>query len=208
MSQYEDLEALPINDANTGLSNFSPYQGLNYTRFSVAGNSSNKLILYFLSQLSASPVGKLLQALAGLLGPLVDLPPPLPQPSIVGATDKTTFRLNKFDFICGVRNQGASNVVNAGAIDYPCYIVIRPVEPGKKHMSFNCSFMGGSGFETCHVDLPPGEGFSMLTFGNASATALAAVGARLGLERFLNPGIEYVLASIFDNIHYTQYCSD
>lgn len=223
VATYEELEALPLGDAgNTGILPFSPYLGLDYVRFQLAGSlGGNNYILYSLSQLSSSSLTTSLQviqrvlrdalvALVGRSGNVPDLPLSQ-QPAITVVEQSSTIKLESLRLLCGVRNAGVSNIVpNAVQIDLPCTVVITPILPVGPSDSYNCTYTGrGGGYQACAVELPKAKGFSFKTIANLEDTVVQTLATSLGVVKVLeliNLLAESSYVTLFDNITYTEYC--
>ncbi|KAI1866793.1 uncharacterized protein JN550_007340 [Neoarthrinium moseri] len=202
LANYNDLPAIAIDDGNTGLTNFNPYLDLNYTRFSViAAQPDNKLLFYSLSQISSGPLAVVQAALVALLGPLGGiLPPILAPPSIIGATPRTTFRINSFQFGCSIRAGGAATV-----IPFSCRVTVRPVEPSRAGESATCTYTANPTsppvFQTCNVNLAAGVGYKFQTVATVSIPEFAQ------LSSLINAAAENFLVTGLDNLSYTEFCA-
>ncbi|KAK6201741.1 hypothetical protein LQW54_009400 [Pestalotiopsis sp. IQ-011] len=225
---YDDLTALPVDDGNTGLTSaqLNPYLDLNYTRFSVGSNGipNSNSVYYTLSRISAGPLSAIQSsssenhlltsaqprnALSGLLSPFGIVPPRvLDAPSIVGASPRTNFRINSFQFGCTLRLGGAATVVPV-----PCTVTIRPVEANRAGV-YTCDYRQtpadrvSPGFvpATCTVPplslLLPGRGFTFQTTLRLFDTSLLGP-----LQSLVDTALESLVVSAFDNLNYLETCS-
>lgn len=147
-------------------------------------------------------------ALAGLLSPFGIIPPRvLDAPRIVGASPRTNFRINSFQFGCTLRLGGAATIVPV-----PCTVTIRPIEANRLGV-YTCDYRQtpadrvSPGFQpaTCTpgpLALLPGRGFTFQTTLRLFDTSLLGP-----LQSLVDTALESLVVSAFDNLNYLETCS-
>lgn len=180
------------------MTNFNPYLGLNYSRFSdISGTPTGVSIFYTLSQLSGVTLAAVQALLAALLGPLGALPVLLAPPSIEAAAPLSTVRLESLLVGCTIRAEDP--LLN---LPFSCKVTIRPVEPSRSAESATCTYTPpATGFlQPCSVGLRKGAGFKFET------TATVSLGELGHLQGLLDSLVEYDLVTVVDNLNYKVFC--
>ncbi|KAH8195982.1 hypothetical protein TruAng_009848 [Truncatella angustata] len=202
IATFDDVPALPISTVDLGwTSGFSPYLDLNYTRFAVAAQGTtigNNALYYTMSRLAPGAWDSWWPALADLIGRNGSLPLLAYPPSIIGAAPQTYFKLNAFQFGCGVR-QSVANF-----LPFDCRIIVRPITPSLNNHYYICDFVpnGNATLQTCRPNtLPVGNGYTFQTVGRVGENSWFSSRSDL-----FNPQVVNTLFTTIDNVDYTEYC--